>query len=69
MKCPFPSCNEELKENISLRKNLLGMKKVYTYFCVLCNFRKEIIIKISKENYDAEVMQLSNKIVTNENGK
>lgn len=62
MICPFPSCKTELKENITLKKGLFGLKKVYTSFCPLCDFRKSVIFKISKENYNAEVLQMSNTI-------
>ena len=62
MNCP--KCNKEFKENISLRKGFFCFKKIFSFFCVSCDFEKEKIIKISKENYTAEVIQLSNTINT-----
>lgn len=59
MICPLCK-TDTLKENVSLRKGFLKLQKIFTYFCPMCDFRKEVIIKISKENYDTEVIQLSN---------
>jgi len=58
MNCP--ECKTTIKENVSLKKGFFKLIKVYTYFCPLCNFRKEVLIKISKENYSAEIIQLEN---------
>jgi len=58
-----PNCNSEIRENISLRKGyFFNHKKVYTIFCFNCDLKKEIVIKISKENYNTELIQLSNVI-------
>ena len=63
MNCP--NCkNQTLRENISLKKGFLSLKKIFTYFCFNCDFRKEVIIKISRENYNTEVIQFSNTINT-----
>ena len=62
MKCP--NCNNgEIKEDFSLTGIVFTRKKVYTYFCPICDFSNEKIIKISENEYQAE---LNKKIKTKE---
>ena len=57
MICPL--CNKDtFKENVSLKKGIIKLQKVFTYFCPMCDLRKEFVIEISRENYDSEVEQL-----------
>lgn len=64
MMCPLCKA-ENLKENVSLKKGLFKLQKIFTYFCPICDFFKEVKISISKENYDTEVIQLSNVVKIN----
>jgi len=53
MKCP--KCKKgELESNISYR-GFFSKTKVYTYFCPLCNFHNEKLIKISVADYSSEI--------------
>jgi len=44
-------CKAELKEDLSLNKNLFGYYKVYTFFCLGCDYERVKKIKIGKEDY------------------
>lgn len=53
MKCP--SCKTEIREDVSFKKKGWKHYKIYTFFCPMCELRREIIIDISKENYNQEI--------------
>jgi len=44
-------CNKNLIEVITFKKKLFSYYKVYTLFCVGCEFEKVKEIKISKDDY------------------
>lgn len=60
LKMNCPNCNNvELKEHISLR-GLIFKKKVYTYFCPVCDFTKSKEFALSKEDKEIDILQRSN---------
>jgi hypothetical protein len=55
LKCSIP-----LKEVITYKKSLFSYYKVYTSFCLNCDFNKKVVIQITKEEYlnDLEIKKL-----------
>ena len=58
MKCP--NCKKgDILFDMSLDGMIFKRKKIYTYFCPLCDFKNVKIIKIKEEEYQVELEKKS----------
>ena len=57
MKCP--KCQNELRENVSLRRSIFKFKKIIIFFCPICEWENKKEFDISNKDYKIEELKLS----------